>query len=300
MSRIKVAVVAAAVPLLPSLAAPELGAAGDDTAGRRVAQLESTSATAVVTFDAKDRPHVRALPGRSEVRARSGRVLRSAKVARTSLDSGASASASGYTCVNNRHRRGFVAYSPQAITWSTKAYYQRHLYHLYKQNRARRLDSRYRSKQWEACSVGGAHARGGNRLSRVVSMMTMVTRKDRLVGWKWDSGKEVPTARANLKFAVPIKPVTIEGSVDVHPTYTLTGSQGPDKQGLDTWDSYVHNQVNAIWEGSSTFRWQGSTHFQGNVGHALWELPQQSRTPEIRYSQDHERFCGRVWPIGCE
>jgi hypothetical protein len=300
MTRIKIAVVATAVPLLPGLAAPELVAAGGNTAGQRVTQLESTSAAAVVSFDAKDRPHVRALPGRDEVRARSGRVLHSAKVAAASLASGASAAATGYTCVNNRRRRGFVAYSPRAITWSTKAYYQRHLYHLYKQNRARRLNNRFQSKQWEACSVGGAHARGGNRLSRVVSMMTMFTRRDRLVGWKWDSGKEVPTARANLKFAVPVRPVTIEGSVDVHPTYTLTGSQGPDKQGLDNWDSYVHNQVNALWEGSSTFITQGSTHFQGNVGHALWELPQRSHTPAIYYTQNHERFCGHLFGIGCE
>jgi hypothetical protein len=229
-------------------------------------------------------------------------VFSSAKVAPASVASGASASASGYTCVNNRRRRGFVAYEPQAVTQSTDAYYVRHVYHLYKQRLARILGERDRhwSKQLEACSVGGGHARGGNRLSRVVSMMSMFSRADRLIGQKWDSGQEVSAAKANLKFAVPLKPVTIEGSVDVHPTYTLTGSQGPDKQAPEGWDSYAYNQVNAIWEGSDTFRWQGSTHFQGNVGHALWELPQSSRTPQIYYAQNHDRFCGKAFGIGCE
>jgi hypothetical protein len=291
-------VVGAAVLILPGAAS---GAGARESAGQRVAQLDSTSATAVVKFDSKDRPQVRALAGRADVRGQSGRILRSAKVAPASLASGASASASGYTCVNNRRRRQFVAYDPQAITQNTDAYYVRHLYHLYKQNRARFLGPNDKpSKQWEVCSVGGAHARGGNRLSRVVSMMTLVSRADRLIGQKWDSGQEVSAAKANLKFAVPVKPVTIEGSVDVHPTYTLTGSQGPDKQAPDGWDRYAYNQVNAIWEGSDTFRWQGSTHFQGNVGHALWELPQRSRTPEIFYAQNHDRFCGKAFGIGCE
>lgn len=299
MKRGAVAAVGAAVFVLPGAAVADPGAAGAEAARERVTQFESTGAAAVVRFDSKDRPHVRALAGRQQVQAASGRVLRSAGAAPASLAARAGASQSGYTCVNNRRRRGFTAYTPQPITQSTDAYYVRHVYHLYKQNRARVLDDDYNSKQFEACSVGGAHSRGGNRLSRVVSMMSMFSR-DRLIGQKWDSGKEVSDAKANLKFAVPIKPVTIEGSVDVHPTYTITGSQGPDKQAPDGWDGYAYNQVNAIWEGSHTWRWQGSTQFQGNVGHALWELPQRSRTPQIVYAQDHERFCGKVAGIGCE
>lgn len=204
--------------------------------------------------------------------------------------------------MNNRKRRGFVIYTPKpSRPDSTDAYYVRYVFHRYKQNRARRVKPPGRpshlTKQIEVCAIGGGQARGGNRLSRVVSMMTMRSATDRLVGQKWDTGTEVGTAHAKLSFQVPVKPVTISGSLDVNATYTLTGGQGPDKQGPDRFDPYVHNQVNAAWEGSSTFIWQGSTHFQGNVGHALWELPQKSRTPSIYYYQNHERFCGHYHPL---
>ena len=296
--RAAVAIGASAVLIFGAMAA-EAGAAGSRAPGAKVTQLKSTGSSAVIRFDAKDRPHVRALPGRAEVRKSSGRLLSSAAVAPASLAPAATASAS-YSCVYNRKRRGFAIYPPTPMTANEDAYYSRHVFHLYRQKKARKiLGTEGKTKQWEMCAVGGAHARGGNKLSRVVSMMTIKSKRDRLIGQKWDSGQEVSAAKANLRFAVEVKPVTIEGNVDVHPTYTITGAQGPDKQAPDSWESYVHNQVNAIWEGSDTFIWQGSTHFQGNVGHALWEFPQGSRTPPIRISQNHERFCGRLAGIGC-
>ena len=226
------------------------------------------------------------------------------ELGRARMKDDARAAASGYTCVNNFDRKNFHAFRPRPLTQDVDRYYGRFVYHLYRQDKARfvrKTDGdrrRYRTKQWEMCTVGGAHSRGGNRLSRVVSSMTMGG-GDRLIGWKWGRGKELSNARATLKFAVPVRPVTIEGSVDVHPTYTFTGSQGHDKDSHPNWASFRHNQVNAIWEGSSTFRWQGSTHFQGNVGHALWELPQKMRTQPIYFGFTVRTFCGRVAGIGC-
>lgn len=272
------------------------------SAADRVQQTVSEGYTVKLSFDSRDRATATALRGRRSVRSRTaGGRVRSASIAPASLRS-ATASASNYTCVENRKRRGFVAYTPLPMTRSNDARYLRFVYHRYKQNRARRFNrdepGEYVSKQIEVCSVGGGQSRGGNRLSRVVTMMTMKS-SDRLIGQKWDSGEEQSKANASLTFAVPVKPVDISATINVHPTYKLTGGQGPDKQGPDSFEPIAYNQVNAAWEGSSTFRWQGSTHFQGNVGHALWELPQSQPTPEIYYSMNHERFCGRPPPFSC-
>ena len=269
------------------VAAPAAAADGKDKSPKqRVDRVASEGYGAQLTFGPDDEPRAAAVPGLH---------------GKPALRDDARAADGGYTCVSDHKRRGFVIYQPQPLIADKPAYYVRFVYHLYKQNKARKVvTSRGPTtmKQWEVCTVGGAESRGGNRLSRVVSSMTMGG-GDRLIGWKWGKGKEISEAKATLKFAVPIRPVTVEGSVDVHPTYTFTGSQGPDKDAPAGWAPFEHNQVNAIWEGSSTFRWQGSTHFEGNVGHALWELPQKMRTQPISYSIDVRRFCGHPGGIGC-
>jgi hypothetical protein len=282
-------------------APPAVAANKDKSPKQRVDRQRSEQYSAQVTFGDDDQPNVTARRGLRETLARNGKVIDSGTLPRARLTDGAHASAEGYTCVNNRTRKGFVAYAPRPMTRDTKAYYERFVFHFYKQNNARRLQGQRRSyatKQWEGCSVGGAQTRGGNHLSRVMSGMTMHG-PDRLRGWKWGKGKELSNAKASLKFAVPVSPVTIEGSVDVYPTYTFTGSQGPDKDAPGSWDTWKRNQVNSLWEGSSTFRWQGSTHFQGNVGHALWELPQHAHTPPVEYTMNVRRFCGHPGGIGC-
>lgn len=288
----------AALPILggaPAQASPR-------SAENRVQQTVSEGAGVSVTFDRRDRPRVTALRGtRSVYSRRAGRVVRSSSIAPARLSSAtASGPGSGFACVRNRARRGFVAYKPVPVAvGDDETAYVRFVYHLYKQNRARTLrrgrgeSDKYVSKQLEACTGGGGEAYRGYRLSRVVSMMTMKS-SDRLIGQKWDSGEEEKRAGASLTFAVPIKPVTISATLNVNPVYKLFGGQGPDEQGPDEFDAYVDNQVNAGWRGASLFKFQGSTDYQGNVGHALWELPQRQRTPEINYAPTGSYFCGRV------
>jgi hypothetical protein len=285
-------------------AAPGAHAAEKDKSPRqRVDRVVSDSYGGQITFDSKDRPHAAATSGFQKELTPSGKVVARKSLGKASSEGGPRAAAGGYTCVTNHGRKGFVIYKPQPLETNVDAYYERFVYYLYKQNKARKVYNpsvgrKVLMKQWESCFVGGAQTKGGNRLSRVVSSVTMGGH-DRLIGWKWGKGKEVSEAKASLSFAVPVGPVTVSGSVDVYPTYTTTGGQGPDKDAPDSWKSTVHNQVNAIWEGSSTFRWQGSTHFQGNVGHALWEVPQSLRTQPITYSMNVRRFCGHPAGIGC-
>ena len=290
---------AALVAGVVALMWPAAAAAKDsDTAGSAAVREGFSMAT---TFDEQDRPSFTPGPATSAVTEASGKV-RSAKVATPARFEQNARTSEAYSCVNNRGRRGFTAYPPRARSMSTDALYIRFVYHYYKQNGARQLgprNRRFATKQLEGCTTGGASARGGNKLRRVVTGMTMASRADRLIGQKWGRGKDKATAKANLSFAVPVRAVTITGSVDVHPEDTFTGSQGPDKQAPSLIDKYDYNQVNAFWEkGSPNIRFNGSTHFQGNVAHGLWELPQSQRTPAIYSYAQSLRKCAKI-AYGC-
>jgi hypothetical protein len=272
-------------------------------AGDRVSRVTVESYPAIVSVDGAT-ASARPLRGVRRVLDAQGRtVSRSSFLAAAPRRVVASTADTGYACVNNRQRRGFVAYTPWRRSASKDAYYFQYVYSLYKQNRARRLVSpsgrNYRSKQYEMCSTGNAHSRGGNHLSRAVTSFTTANTRSQIIGWKWGKGTRQGTVSASLGFAVPVGPVTINGSVDVHPQDTFTGGQGPDKDASDIFDGHELNQVNAMWEGSDTFRWQGSTHFEGNVGHGLWEYRQSSRAPTFYIEPSVRWFCGHPFGIGC-
>ena len=272
-------------------------------AGDRVGRVTVESYPAIVSVDGAS-ASARPLRGiRRVLDARGHTVSASTFAAGAPQRVIASTADAGYACVNNRSRRGFVAYTPWHRSANEDAYYFQFIYSLYKQNRARRLTSpsgrRYRSKQYEMCSTGNAHARGGNHLSRAVTSFTTTNRQSRIIGWKAGKGARSGTVSASLGFAVPVGPVTINGSVDVHPQDTFSGGQGPDKDASDVFKGHELNQVNAMWEGSDTFRWQGSTHFEGNVGHGLWEYRQTTKGPSFYIEPSVRWFCGHPFGIGC-
>jgi hypothetical protein len=272
-------------------------------AGDRVARVMVDSYPAIVSVDGATASARPLAATRRVLDARGRTVSQSSFAAEAPQRVLAGTAATGYACVNNRSRNGFVAYTPWRRSASQDAYYFQYIYSLYKQNRARRLVSpsgtRYRSKQYEMCSTGNAHSRGGNHLSRAVTSFTTSNRRSQIIGWKAGKGVRQGTVSASLGFAVPVGPVTINGSVDVHPQDTFSGGQGPDKDASDVFDGHELNQVNAMWEGSDTFRWQGSTHFEGNVGHGLWEYRQTSRAPGFYIEPSVRWFCGHPFGIGC-
>ncbi len=149
------------------------------------------------------------------------------------------------------------------------------------------------------CAIGGGRAKGGNRLERARSSMAAKTKSSTILGpGDWGKGKEEPSAEASLSFEVPVKPVTISGTLSVHPQDLLTGGQGSDRS--KSFGDYSFNQVNGIWQGGSTFVFQGSTNFQGNVAIGLWEYLQASPGPRFAASAGVERHCGRPYGIGCK
>lgn len=271
--------------------------------GDRVKKVTVESYPAVVTVDGAT-ASARPLRGVRRVLDARGRTVSSSTFAAGAPQRFVASQAdTGYACINNKQRRGFVAYAPWRRSASKDAYYFQYIYSLYKQNRARRLvgasGRRYRTKQYELCSTGNAHSRGGNHLSRAVTSFATTNRVSRVIGWKAGKGARAGTVSASLGFAVPVGPVTINGSVDVHPQDTFSGGQGPDQDASSAFKGHERNQVNAMWEGSDTFRWQGSTHFEGNVGHGLWEYRQTTAAPSFLIEPSVRWFCGHPFGIGC-
>ena len=196
----------------------------------------------------------------------------------------ARAAASG-DCQYSKTRKGFSQIGTRRQYGDNPAWYIRYKYFIYKQDRARtrrgKGGRRVRTKQLEMCSSGGAKGKDGNRIDRVVSYMTLRTRKDRLIGQKWATGEDKSSAGARLTFATP-GPVSIGASIPIGDNGKLTGGQGPDKDTPKRMKPFQVNQVYGLWEGGlGVIINAGSSGFQGNVSHALWELPKTARTPRF-------------------
>jgi len=198
--------------------------------------------------------------------------------------------------VINKRRRGFVSYAPRYSRAKKDAYEFQYIFQLYKQSLARRRSKRP-TKQYEMCAIGGGRSKGGNRLERTRSSMTANSSQSTIIDHSWGSGKEEPSAEASLSFSVPVKPVTVSGSLTVHPQDLLTGGQGSDRS--YSFGAYSFNQVNGIWQGGSTLRFQGSNNYQGNVAHGLWEYLQTSPTPRFGTQGGVEYHCGHPFGVGC-
>jgi hypothetical protein len=254
---------------------------------------------ATFKLDRSGNPVVRTRPGTHTVLGGGGRAVASRSLSRGAAPRAGTAAQTG-SCLPNRHRRGFVDKGVIHREYANnKAYYVRFLYFYYRQNNARRAGPRRRlQRQFEICTVGGAHSKGGNRLDRVMSYMVFTSKKDRLIKWDWGVGKDVGKASRSLTFSVPVKPVTIGASIPIGGSGRLTGAQGYDKDTPKDLRGYEFNQVVGLWEGPTG----GSTDFEGNVAHGLWEIPQRtpaSKVPAWGLEAGVEYECGRIFG-GCE
>jgi hypothetical protein len=289
----------AALAALPGVATP---AAADDRRDRVRAVTSDTYPVSFTIDEERQRLAGVARPGTRRVTGDRAHAAAATRLGRARVSSGVARASSEFPCVSNRRRDGFVAYEPVQVRADEDQYYSKYSFHLYKQNRARRLTAPtgvYSSKQFEMCAAGGADTKGGNRLTRAVAMFTLRTEIDRLIGWKWGSSQREGTVSASLSFAVPVKPVSIGGTVNVSSKDGFKGALGPDGQAPAEFERFKFNQVNSTFETGTTWRWQGSTSFDGNVGHALWELPQSARNPRTDVATNVRWHCGHLFGIGC-
>ncbi|MGH2840318.1 MAG: hypothetical protein ACRDKY_05790 [Solirubrobacteraceae bacterium] len=207
-------------------------------------------------------------------------------------------------CEPDGMRKGFKYLGSTHRGDDNPAYYILYAYFMYKQSKARKYgESRTRyTKQLEMCSAGGASSKGGNRLDNAITIMSLRTQKPRLIDRTWDTGTDQSHADASMTFEVGKAPVTVSATLTgLNPQDRLAGRQGHHKAATaDTFGRFKFNQVNAEWDGrSGPSVYAGSTGYQGNVGHALWELPERARTPTFAVEAVVYYHCGRVFG-GCE
>jgi hypothetical protein len=211
------------------------------------------------------------------------------------------AAGSGYACVRNQKRRHMTIYKPKALSQKTDAYYLQYKFHMYRMGKARRIGpSAVEQKQYEICAVGGGKPLNGHRLRRLVATTIAHTGQQLLIGQKWDEGSEESNAKASLGFDVPAGPVTISASVDIEPKGHFGGSLGPDDMIPDAeeGENRFVNQVNNIWEyGGALTRFQGAKGFEGNVSHALYEMPMGTKAPDFDLGAFANTSCARL--LGC-
>lgn len=124
-----------------------------------------------------------------------------------------------------------------------------------------------------------------------------------IIGTKWKEGKTPEDYSITLGFEVPVRGVTVKGSIQQEPSNYLKGSVLPP-YGMDDMERLHRNAVNAWWEDGCRprcTRFGGSNNYQGSVGEGLWEFPQWSKGDALargwRLAPYVEHHCGN--PFGC-
>jgi hypothetical protein len=196
---------------------------------------------------------------------------------------------------NQPENRLFRIFQPVYVSYLNRTEYVQFTYHLYKRSLARTIRNEQR-KQFQLCTVGGAHSRGGWRLTRVVSSFAATTPiKSILAANGGDRVNDNGLVQASLAFAFGKAPITISASLAPHRQNTFAWSQGPDKDiDLGRRNHYAFNQVNTYWESPETLIFDGSTHYQGNVAEGLYELPQRAGDPTFVMSANNRLICGKA------
>lgn len=124
-----------------------------------------------------------------------------------------------------------------------------------------------------------------------------------ILGTLSKEGKTPQDYLSSLGSEVPVRGVTIKGSIQQSPSNSLKGSVAPP-YGLDEMARPHRNAVNAWWEDGCRPRCPrlgGSNNYQGSVGEGLWEFPQSYKGESLRrgwrvvgYVEHH---CSN--PFGC-
>jgi hypothetical protein len=181
-------------------------------------------------------------------------------------------------CVHDSKRSGFTPYTPPIdYPINDKNEKGSFKFHIYSQDDARRNQYNAPTVQFLGCDVGGVDGENGSRI-RVSGpgMAFNDANASNIIGTRWKEGKTPEDYSIELGFEVPVRGVTVKGSIQQHPSNYLKGSVLPPYK-QEEMEQLHRNAVNAWWEdGCRPYctRWGGSNNYQGSVGEGLWEFPQ--------------------------
>jgi hypothetical protein len=208
-------------------------------------------------------------------------------------------------CVNDSGPPGFTAYLPP-IDYPVDKKNEKgsFKYHFYSQDGARHDQRGTPTVQFLGCGVGGVDGQNGSRI-RVSGpgIAFNDAGSSNIIGSKWQEGRTPKDYSVTLGFEVPVRGVTVKGSIQQDPSNYLKGSIVPP-YGMDEMERLHRNAVNAWWEDGCRprcTRFGGSNNYQGSVGEGLWEFPQWYKHDAIsrgwRLAAYVEHHCSN--PFGC-
>ena len=208
-------------------------------------------------------------------------------------------------CVNDSEQPGFTAYLPP-IDYPINEKNEKggFKYHFYSQDGARHDEWAKPTVQFLGCGVGGVDGQNGSRI-RVSGpgIAFNDANGSNIIGTKWREGKTPEDYSVTLGFEVPVRGVTVKGSIQQDPSNYLKGSVVPP-YGMDDMERLHRNAINAWWEDGCRprcTRFGGSNNYQGSVGEGLWEFPQWYKGDAIargwRLAAYVEHHCSN--PFGC-
>lgn len=293
-------VTAAAASLFLSGVVPA-AAASSDTVDR----YHQLQATGLITLTPDGRTHVGPISGTEVVVNAVGDIIDRLPFTAKPLDRPLAASIANVPCVHDNDREGFTAYLPPAEYPVNKRNEKGSFkFHLYSVDGARSNQVGQPTVQFLMCGAGGVDAENGSRLTiSGPGMAFNDSQGSNILGHTWKEGKTPEDYTISLGFEVPVRGVTVKGSIQQTPGNYLKGSVVPPYHYGD-WADFHRNAVNAWWEDGCRphcTRFGGSNGYQGSVGEGLWEFPQSDKNFALsrgfRFAGYLEHFCAN--PFGC-
>jgi hypothetical protein len=200
-----------------------------------------------------------------------------------------------------------TVYQPRAIYREGNSYEIRYFYAFWSIAYSRQLAGVGYTWQLEGCTRGGGSVWNGYRQTFDGSLMTLQAVNNREIGDAWpthvSSGGQLVSS---LAFKVDAGPVTIGANINLsgHDSYNGNTGANPhycvDQPHCISSDWNI-NRVNTYYTAPTTYRWNGTSSYQGNDGHGLWEYPQNYDHSSITWWMESNLYahCQNWDGIGC-
>lgn len=194
-------------------------------------------------------------------------------------DSGGSSTGASFACVTNKSHPDFYTLDPINVSRDEPSYKYDWSWQIYVLDRARRTTSGVQF-QIEGCSIGGFDAQNGYRqLENGFGQSTDSTNPRNKIGQNGTTGVETGQMNASIGFqaALASKQITVSGTVSQNYVGANEYAPGRGRYPIAT-DAYYQTASVAWWRTTSNtaLRYSGSTGFQPEVGHVLWEYPRDT------------------------
>lgn len=198
------------------------------------------------------------------------------------------AQGSGFSCVVDVQRsKTVIAYTPLQIYHTARSFSYHWLVFPYSVTHARIVNHRNWTFQVQLCATGGGNT--WNVWDQYFDGLGMTLKYTApfMIGWNWAVKVDNGTASASLNFEVNAGIVKIGGTDTVSSYGAHSGNPGVNTNisWPSSWNKYDANRVNTYYQSAHTFWWQGTSAFEGNVGHALYE-DVTSKTVPFSYGAD--------------